>query len=297
MIVGLPKERMHRLKKSLQRLDELYARAKPNDPEVVERRAAAARRREKLLDRSGGKTKITLVCMTPRSGSTFFSEALRVTEQLGNPGEWFNAHDTKSIDTIIEKYGCQTREDVLDHIYNFSSTDNGVCVIKGDYFQCLPFIFDGLFEQHFDIVKFVFLTREDLLAQAISRYVGTVTGSWSSAQKAAKTEVPYDRPQIDKQLKFLLDMEEGWRHFFASRGIRPTRMSYEQLTRNLSGKVQQIAKLMNIKLAVEMQPEDLALKKQGSSRNKDWAAVFASETKDAAKVLAKLDKAKAKVNS
>ena len=294
MIEGLPKQRLHRLKKGLARLDELYKRAKPKDPEVVIRRKAAAKRREGLLKATDGKMRVCLICMTPRSGSTFFSEALRVTEQLGNPGEWFNAHDTRSIDQIIERYGCQSREDILDHIYNYSASDNGICVIKGDYFQCLPFLFDGLFESHYDQVKFVFLTREDLLAQAISRYVGTITGSWSSSQKASGETVEYDRIGIEKQLTFLLDMEEGWRNLFASRGIRPARMTYEQLTRNLSGKVEQISKIMNVPLAVDMNPEDLSLKKQGSSRNKDWAKQYMDETRKAAKAMQKLDKAKAK---
>lgn len=279
--MGLPKYRHDRLDQSMKRLDELFKRAKPNDPEVQKRRANAADRREALLKATGGKPKVSLICMTPRSGSTFFSAALRKTKTLGNPGEWFNAHDGKTIDTNIERYGCTSREELLDYTYTFSATDNGVAVIKGDYFQCLPFIYDGLLEERYGRVKYVFLTREDLLAQAISRYIGTVTQKWSTSQQTGGTDVEaeYDREGIEHQLNFLLDMEEGWRHFFATRGIYPARFTYEQLTKNLDGKVNQMAKIMNTTVPEQPDVKELPIQKQGSTRNKDWAERFISETK------------------
>ena len=267
-----------RLNQSLERLNELYTRAKPEDDGVKSRLANAADRRFDMMKKSGGKTKVCLICMTPRSGSTFFSEALRKTNCLGNPGEWFNAHDGKNIDQTIERYGARSREEILDGIYNFSSSDNGVCTIKGDFFQFLPFIYDGLISRHFDEVKWVFQTRDDILAQAISRYIGSVTGSWSSIQRAdAKQEVVYDREEILKQVEFLLDMETGWKRYFAINRIRPSRISYEQLVRSLPSKIQQICKLMKTESPIDTDTIELNLKKQASGKNEQWAQQLADE--------------------
>lgn len=275
----LTPKHQERLKQSLTRLDELFARAQPGSPEVQLRLSRAQARREELLAATGGQTKVCIICMTPRSGSTFFSEALKKTSSLGNPGEWFNPHDGKNIDQMVERYGARSREEILDGIYNFSATDNGVAVIKGDYFQCLPFIYDGLINRHFDYVRWVFLTREDLLAQAVSRYIGTVTGSWSSAQKAEKSEVPYDPDLIEKQVDFLIDMEGGWKRFFAMRHIRPLPLSYEQLTKSLPRKIEQICKFMGTEPAKKITDDDLSLKKQGTDRNIEMVQRFSADYK------------------
>ena len=278
---GVSAFREKRLEASLARISELIARGDLNSEDVRKRRKQSQAKREKLLQAAGGTPKVSLICMTPRSGSTFFSAALRETRVLGNPAEWFNPHDTKSIDQNIQRYGCESREEILDYTYNFSATKNGVAIIKGDYFQCLPFIHDDLLEKQYGNVRYILLTRDDLLAQAISRYVGTVTNTWSTMQTTGqtKTDVPYDREGIEHQLNFLLDMEEGWRHFFASRGTKPARMTYEALTRNLQGKIQQTGRLLGVEVKAQPDPDKLPIQKQSSSRNKDWAKRFAAETR------------------
>ena len=275
----LSEKHQTRLEESLARLNELFSRAKPEDDGVQLRKSRGQERREELLKSTGGQTKLCVICMTPRSGSTFFSEALKKTKSLGNPGEWFNPHDGKNIEQMVDRYGAQSREEVLDGIYNFSATDNGVAVVKGDFFQCLPFMYDGLINRHFDYVRWVYLTREDTLAQAVSRYIGTVTGSWSSAQKAEQSEVPYDPELIEKQVDFLIDMESGWKRFFATRHIRPLPMSYEQLTKSLPKKIEQICKFMSIEPVHKITDADLSLKKQGTDRNIEMVQRFAAEYK------------------
>ena len=268
-----------RLEVGLERLVEIFATATPDDPETMERREENKIRLEELKAAAGGETRICLMCMTPRSGSTFFSEALTKTGLLGSSGEWFNANPGSNIEKMVKLYGCQTREELLDAIYIHSATDNGVAIIKGDFHQCLPFIFDDLFERHFGHVKWVQLTREDLLAQAISRYIGTVTQSWSSIQEVKNDDVPYDREEIGKQLEFLIEMEGGWKRFFNSRHISAVTMSYEQLNRNLSARVEQVGKMMKVKVKTEVTSDDLRLKKQATDRNQKWARRYAKETR------------------
>lgn len=283
MSLVMQKQQLRRLHSSLERLNELFSRARPDDPEVQARRKESAERREFLKAQTDGKMKLILLCMTPRSGSSFFCEALQRTGKLGDPGEWFNPHDGKNLDNFATNYGSTSREDMLDQIYSLSATDNGMCVIKGDYAQCQPFLYDELLTRHFDDVRFVAIRREDVLAQAISRYIGTVTGSWASHQEVRKEDVPYDREGIQRQLDFMLGMEEAWRSYFASRAMKPPRITYEQLVRDLPAKVRQVAKIYDVSVDVEVQPQDLRLQKQGSTRNERWAKRFAKETRKVAR--------------
>lgn len=260
-------------------LNEAFAKARPDDPDVQERRSEMLERLEALKAASGGKTRIALVCMTPRSGSTLLAEALAKTGKLGNPGEWFNLNPGSNIEKMISAYGCQTREELLDAIYAHSATDNGVAIIKGDFNQCLPFIYDGLFQRHFDMVKFAMLTRQDVLAQAISRFIGFQTKSWSSLQKAETTEVTYDQDGVDKQLEFLLRMEASWKRFLGAHGIKYQAFTYEDLNKDLARRVVMIGRMLKEDVQVEMSVEDLSLKKQGTSRNQDWAKDYAGESR------------------
>lgn len=267
------------LLKLLPKLYEAFSKARPEDPDVKQNREEMVTRLEALKAASGGKTRVCLVCMTPRSGSTLLAEALRRTEKLGNPGEWFNVNPGNNIEKMIEKYGCQTREELLDAIYAHSATDNGVAIIKGDFNQCLPFIYDGLFQRHFDMVRFVQLTRQDVLAQGISRFIGFQTQSWSSLQKPKTDEVSYHREGIGKQVEFLLRMEASWKRFFGSHGIRFHAFTYEDLNKDLARKVAFIGRLMKEDVESDLSTDDLTLKKQGTSRNEDWAKQYAAESR------------------
>jgi LPS sulfotransferase NodH len=277
------KQELRRLHASLERLDVLFARATPESLEVQANRSVSYHRLEKLKAQTNGKKQLVLLCMTPRSGSSLFCEALHKTGKLGDPGEWFNAHDGNNLDNMVREFGAQTREDMLDHIYTSSATDNGVCIVKGDFYQCQPFLYDDLLFRHFDSVRFINIRRKDLLAQAISRYIGTQTGSWASHQEARDNEPRYDREAIQRQLDYMLTMEECWRNYFAVRAMRPPQFTYEQIVRDLPTKVEQVAKMCGLTLKSDVTPNALRLKKQGSDRNAKWAKRFAKETRHMAR--------------
>lgn len=283
MSIFSEKQELRRLHESLERLNILFSRADPDNPEVRAQREASLARRDKLKMQTDGKMKLLLLCMTPRSGSTFFCEALRLTEKLGDPGEWFNIHDGNNLDKIVKTYGAQSREDLLDHIYAQSATDNGVCIVKGDFYQCQPFLYDNLLFRHFDEIRFINVRRQDLLAQAISRFIGTLTGRWASFQESKTGEVKYDRQGIQKQLDYMLAMEEAWSSYFASRAMRPPRITYEPLVKDLPARIEQVARIFDVKVENKAQPSDLRLQKQGSARNARWAKRYATETRQMAR--------------
>lgn len=270
-----------RIRSGLARLNDLFSHAEPNDPEVQKRRGNAERRRQKLVAAAGGQTRLCMICMTPRSGSTFLAEAMKTTAQLGKPAEWLNARDDRPIARNIARYGCASREEVLEYTYNFAATDNGVFTIKSDYYQALPFFYDGTLEHCFDRVDFVYLTRRDLVAQAISRYISNATSKWSSVQKHQNrdVEVDYSHERITTELNYLLDMEMAWRGYFATRGIQPLHLFYEDLNADVSSSVKQIADYIGVDLTNSVKTDEISNKRVSTSRNMDWAERYRAEIK------------------
>ena len=55
----------------------------------------------------------------------------------------------------------------------------------------LPLLVEGTFERAFSSAKFLYTTREDLLAQAISFARASITGAWLSKNEAAPAEFSF----------------------------------------------------------------------------------------------------------
>ena len=77
----------------------------------------------------------------------------------------------------------------------------------------------------------VFLTREDLLAQAISLAIAEQTNAWESGQTEQREPV-YNARIISHMLSICLQRTLGWQQFFAYNNIVPFHISYESLCGN-----------------------------------------------------------------
>ena len=80
---------------------------------------------------------------------------------------------------------------------------------------------------------FIFLYRENMLAQAISEHFSQLTGRWGvddtvSTPPVAKPDF-FDTAAIDRALNDLSEQERGWRVFMARHGVSPLSISYEKL--------------------------------------------------------------------
>ena len=138
------------------------------------------------------------------------------------------------------------------------SSDNGVFSVKCDWPQFLPDYLSGVFATCFPNAQFVYLTRSDILAQAISRYVATVTKYFHTDNRenaeALKKEVPFDYDEISEHMEWLIAMQSDWERFFASEGISPLRLPYEEISEAPADVLHKIAGLIDVDL-----PKDLVL--------------------------------------
>lgn len=193
--------------------------------------------RRETLEEARARSKLYLIFLTPRSGSTWLTELAIGTGRLGQPQEWFNEGFLAS---DFPALGCRPpRMRGLTDINNYFSAivdeGNGVAGVELSLHQA-----EALFS-HIETGQKVdwptevfFLRRRDIVAQAISLYRSISSGRWHSydagASEAAKFETcPYDFDEILKWLKYLVQMEHEFLARFAEWSLKPVPLYYEDI--------------------------------------------------------------------
>ncbi|MBJ3774391.1 Stf0 family sulfotransferase [Acuticoccus mangrovi] len=174
---------------------------------------------------------MTVICMTPRSGSSYLGSVLR-ENGFGTTQEHFRIVGG-SLERDAEKLKGKSYEGYFREKVQ-RLTENGYFSVKLDWPQFVPLYFSSVFATYLNNANFVYLTRSDILAQAISRYVATVTGYFHTTNEGGVQEgvVPFDYEGIRKHLDYLVTMQGDWERFFASEGLLPVRITYEEVATN-----------------------------------------------------------------
>ncbi len=194
------------------------------------------------------------ICTSPRSGSTLLCKLLAATGKAGNPGSYFHQ---PSIDAWLEYYRLTDvtfadETEQLSAIFEAArkkgTEDTGIYGVRLQR-HSFPFFSQqlkklhpdcpsdaGRFEAAFGKTLFIHLTREDKLAQAVSLVRATQSGLWHRAadgteleRQHAPRDPVYDRKEISRQIDILSAYEREWFEWFASQGIDPLRLTYDQL--------------------------------------------------------------------
>lgn len=210
------------------------------------------------------------ICMTPRSGSTWLAELLEQTGLLGRPSEYFAFEHPLALSS--EAADLRT---YLGDAQASSMSANGVFGIKGNFVQLAPLMARGLFTDQRLRYRYVYLTREDTVLQAISLYRAAETGSWTIGQRGFRPAPEFDAAKINRRAEWLVDMMANWERAFAAFGITPLRLTYEQLEADPAAVVRRIARLVDVpseSLEVKASP----IQRQRTADSDEWAAMMAA---------------------
>jgi LPS sulfotransferase NodH len=200
-----------------------------------------------------------LILSPPRTGSTTLCH-LMLDAGLGMPHEYFNELNVRP---LLQRFGLPA----LGHVSRVS-TD-----IMLRYLQCLYAVRsrDGLFvakiqhkqyrlflQKHIELplfanAKLIYLTRQDVLAQAVSWHFAEVTGRWGferHALTAPKTDQDlFDVPAITTYVDEILAEQVLWEYFFQRHRLLPLRLTYEELQQLPSRVVDKVAAFAGRKAA------------------------------------------------
>jgi LPS sulfotransferase NodH len=240
-----------------------------------------------------------IICGTPRSGSTMLCRLLE-SSGCGRPESYFWR---ASIREIADDLGVTGGDDdpvdfsrrYLDAVRAEGRAGTDVFGLRV-MFETLPELTERLgalfteladaparFERAFGRPFYIYLSRRDKVAQAVSLYKALETGLWHRARDGSELErtaphrdAVYDGAAIAAIVDELESHDSGWRRWFVDHGIAPLRLTYEDMARDpRAGLRAVIAGLgMDVARAAGIEPLTAPLANEQST---DWIARFRAE--------------------
>ena len=218
-----------------------------------------------------------VIMMTPRSGSTLLSSLISLTGKLGRCAEHFNNRPGGALEQTASRHRVHSVDQLLNAVMNTTANNSGVFSIKGDFRQFAPFLGMRNFWEKLRNPAFFYLTREDLLAQAIS-YEKALQTRQTTSTVAAVGEAVYDEAKLLQDVEYLTQMMASFEFLFATNGIQPTRLTYEALSEDPVAVVRTIGKAIGIDDLPPMSRDDSPLRKQADALTEEWRRRFAEQS-------------------
>ena len=198
-----------------------------------------------------------IICTTPRSGSTLLCDLLTDTKVAGQPNSFFRR---ESFVEWAQYFGINCSGWAKPHLFDahylsaairYGSNDTGVFglrlmwesldALSGRLADLFPDIASDRerLATAFDNPCYLYLVREDKVAQAISHQKAEASGLWhahpdGSERERLSAERPlrYNRSEISRLVARHEADDACWVQWFKSQDINPMRITYESLAQN-----------------------------------------------------------------
>ena len=223
-----------------------------------------------------------IICALPRTGSWLLAHLLHSSGVVGYPGEWFWREDRERLsrEWRVRRFG-----DYLGRVLEAGTSDNGVFAAKVMWGYLHELVFElrrlarayedddlAVLRRFFPEPRFVWLRREDVVAQAVSWAKAVQTDQWA-AQQPAQREPEFDFEQVDA-LYHLARVHDGcWRRWFSAQGIEPHPVVYEELAAEPERVAQGVLDFLGLEAAAPLvAPADLT--RQADEVNLAWSARY-----------------------
>ena len=200
-------------------------------------------------------TQSYVICATPRSGSTLLCDLLADTGVAGRPDSFFRRQsfwwwaDRFNLSVAGWADACAFDEAYLAAVRQRGAAGTRVFGMRlmwesvGDLSKALGSLYPGLpddsarFRSAFGAPVYVYLSRQDKVAQAISRLKAEQTGLWhvdadgTERERTKPGQIPaYDAQALSEQVAELEAHDAAWARWFVQQNIRPVRLTYEALS-------------------------------------------------------------------
>jgi LPS sulfotransferase NodH len=227
------------------------------------------------------------VCGVQRSGTWFLAHLLHSTGVVGLPNEWFHPGD---VATFMKEWGVSTYREYLARVLEAGTAPNGVFASKlmWNYFEDFQFEIRRvtgnyeasditLIQSVFPRPRFVWIRREDVIAQAVSWSKASQTDQYGAGQ--ARTGEPvYNFEEIDALVALARFHNGSWQRWFAANGIEPFELSYERLRDDPVGLTLEILAFAELDPLPGVTITPL-YERQADEINAEWIARYLDEAK------------------
>jgi LPS sulfotransferase NodH len=225
-----------------------------------------------------GEVRSYVICSAPRCGSTLLSNLLQKCRVMGVPHEYFNVETV--VGELCKRWGLPLPVNIstyMETIYQKRTSANGVFGLKAHFSQISGMIGKpSLVDFLYTTGAFIHITREDILAQAVSYAMAHQTRNWSSLQ-APLCKPEYDAEMINRAIDDILKQESHWKKFFTLNGISPIEVRYDDLVANSNQVCHYICKAMNVETDYTFDLDQTDIAQQSGELNREWIDRFRKE--------------------
>jgi LPS sulfotransferase NodH len=217
------------------------------------------------------------LCSTPRTGSTMLGNLLAETGLVGRAGEYFGEPFRQRVVPGLTRRGF---DDYLVGCTEYAR-GTGTFGVKLHWDQVEVFLHllrlrrglrglgDGaVVEAIFPAPSFVWMTREDTLAQAVSWWKAITTGKWTDGRPVTG-EPRFDTDGIAGRVRRIGEHTGAWREWFAANGIEPLLVNYEQLAADPAGEARRVLAFIDVDVPAGLVIAPVT-ERQGDETNEDW---------------------------
>src|SRR5215831_920271 len=227
---------------------------------------------------SAGIERTFFLCSSPRTGSTMLGNLLAETRLVGRAGEVFGEVFYRD---VVPGLSRRQFDEYLVVQSARRARETPTLGIKLHWYQVESFLYHlrlrrGLtsandrevVEAVFPTPTFVWMTREDTIAQAVSWWKAMSTGRWTGTQ-AARAGAEYDEDGITGRLRRIEADDRSWRRWFGANEIEPLHVVYEELAADPTGEVRRVLE----HIGVDVPPELVVVprtERQADAVNAEW---------------------------
>ncbi len=227
------------------------------------------------------------ICSTPRTGSYLLCRAM-IHHGIGVPHEYFHVLHAAIIGPRVGINALQNgwllktdagarRAYIRELMYR--RTVNGIFSAKVQWSEFAQFLNNPEGLELFQNGHFLYLYREDLLAQAISLHISYQTGRWGFdglVTSEPRSEPNFlDNASINKYLEEISAHDMAWRRFFTRHRISPLTVSYESLIADTGSVLRSMVETFSL----EVSATDFAYTEERSADARDPRLPLVAEIK------------------
>ena len=224
-----------------------------------------------------GVERTFFVCSTPRTGSTMLGNLLADSGLVGRAGEYFGQVFRREVVPGLSRRGFD--DYLVDCTQHARGT--GTLGIKLHWDQVEVFLhllrlrrgLRGLTDRQviaavFPAPSFVWLTREDALAQAVSWWKAMTTRKWTDG-RPVRGEPEFDVEGIAGRIRRIEEHTEAWHRWFEANEIEPLRVTYEELAADPTATARRVLAFVGVDVPPGFAVAP-ATELQADTVNEDW---------------------------
>ncbi len=196
-----------------------------------------------------------------------------------------------------EKWKTEGTEKYLSHLKNETQSKNGIWGVKvmmqyfDDIYQLLSEVPETrhvgryeILEETFGELKYVWMTRGDKAAQAVSLHKAYQNFIWTvecDEDLPKEDELVFDFEEIDRIYSEIEKNEIEWRAYFQAVEKQPYIVKYEDLIENYETVVNGVLKHIGIDFQFQGRLQDSQLRKQSNRLSESWKQSYLKQKNQA----------------